>query len=303
MARHPWCERCLQWARLATGRDRSFHGNVISSAFVNALGLLVGIATASLLARSLGSRGRGEFAAINGWATFIGGLAAFGLPTAAIYYAARSPRRARSVSLTAAVVSLPVLAIVVALGWCLVPWILRQHGEPIIRASRMYVALYAITNIALYVPFGGLQAVGAFGAWNLARMTQPVAWLGLLALMVASGHHDAAGLGIGQAITFVAVAPIAILLFHRASSGPYRLLRSHTAPMLRYGAESVLANVSLTANRRFDQMVMAALIDPRILGLYAAAVNLTALLSAATSPVANVLMPRTAALLSPQAKR
>ncbi len=303
MARHPWREWCLRWLRLASGRDHSFQGNVISSAAANALGLLVGIGTASLLARGLGSHARGEFAAINGWSTFLGAIAAFGLPTATTFFASRSPRHARSVLLTAALAGLPVMALLVVAGWSLLPMVLQRHGETIVRASQCYLVLYAIANIALYVPFSGLQALGAFGAWNLARLAQPILWLVVLSLLVVTGHHGAAVLGVGQAASFVAVAPLALYLFHRGSGGPYCLMPSRVAPMLRYGAESVLASLPLTANRRLDQMIMAAFIDPHVLGLYAVAVSLAALLLAATAPVAGVLMPHLAALATSEAKR
>ena len=53
--------------------------------------LVLNFATSVVTARLLGPEGRGVFAAVTIWPTFLGGLALLGIPSAAIYYMGSQP--------------------------------------------------------------------------------------------------------------------------------------------------------------------------------------------------------------------
>jgi len=168
------------WVALLTGRISSFRGHVASSLATNVVGLVIAVGTASLLARSLGATGRGEFAAITGWSNFLGGIAVFGIPAAAVYQTSRSPTSARMVLATSATLAGPVACGVAALAWLALPLLLRAHAPEVIRAAQWYAVAYAAANVTWLLPLCTLQGIQSFRRWNASRLFQPLIWAGVL---------------------------------------------------------------------------------------------------------------------------
>lgn len=296
----PWASG---WYALFSGRVGSFRGQVANSFATNLIGLLIALGTASLLARSLGASGRGEFAAITGWANFMGGMVVVGLPAATVYFASRSTGSARSVLATAAALASPVAAVGAGACWLLLPRLLSAHPPEVIRAAQWYVVLYSAANVVWVLPLCVLQAMQAFRVWNLSRLFQPLAWAVVLAVLAAVSSRQPAVFGVAQSVTFL-VAGLPILFFaHRATTGGYKLDAGFVGPSLRYGGSVLMASLPQQANRRLDQLLMAVWVDPRSLGLYVVAVSLSNLLTVAAAPVAQVLLPRISAMSSTTEQR
>ena len=280
-----------------------FSANVVRSLVVNGLLLGVQLLSATLLARILGVAGRGEYAAILAWPSFLAGFFSLGLPSAVIYFSAREPGASRETAATAMVAGLVPLSMVIIAAWFAMPLILSAQQAPIIAAARLYMILFGLSTLLWNCSLCGLQGLGRFDAWNVGRLFQPILWIGLLVAASWIGRGDSRNLSLINAISYVIVAPLIFLSFHRLAAGRYRVEAPRARSMLRYGVPTNLATLPLQANQRLDQLLMASFLEPRVLGLYVVAVNLSTLLQHATSPIGQVLVSHIARLQDPRAQR
>ena len=236
-----------------------------------AIGVL-GLATGSASARLLGPIGRGELSAIQTIPSFLGMLALLGVPSAVAYFSAREPHAARSLTLTAmGLASLGAVAFM-ALGLMLMPWALKHQSASTVHYARLYLVFVLLQAIQV-APYLALQGLGRFRAWNLLRLAPTISWLGTLGLGWLQGNTTAGWFSCSYLIAYAATIPVVVGTLWRSTSGPGRFATERIGPMLRYGIPSAAATVPSSLNLRLDQMLMAALVAPRLLGLYAVGVS------------------------------
>jgi antigen flippase len=261
-----------------------FAANAALTAATNVGLAALGVSSGILAARLLGPHGRGQLAAIQSWPSFVATLAMLGMPEAIVYYSARDQSAAGRYLGSGVAVALISSGPFMVVAYLLMPLLLHAQTPTIVWAGRWYlllVPIYALVGMLLHP----LRGRSDFAPWNLMRLLPNTLWIGVLVLAWALSRATP---------TFVAIANLAALtllmfpfaaLVTRRVPGPFTP-NPHSLPsMLRYGLPCMMTSVPQLLNLRMDQMLMAALLPPRDLGLYVVAVAW----SGAAAPLLNAI--------------
>ena len=288
---------------MSAGATGSGAGRGIALTVAANLGSLgIGLVTSVILARTLGPEGRGAYAAILTWPNVIAILGILGLNQSAVFWSARQPERARSIVSTGTALAVAVLLPVLLLAWVAMPVMLRAQQPATVEAARRFVLLYGVASAGWLVAIGALQGLRLFGAWNRIRIAQALLWLLALSVGATFVPGNPAVYSLLFAASFLVAIPLALLAVTSGAPGPWAPSRTLVGPLLRYGLVGWTATVPIYLNRRLDQVAMAALVDPRVLGYYAVASNMSLLISSVISSVANVALPHLASTPDPDAR-
>lgn len=267
------------------------------------LGILgLTMATGMLNARLLGPPGRGELAAIQTIPSMIGTVAFLGLPSAVAFFSARRPTDTRMLTSTAVVLCLLAAIPAVGLGWVLMPRLLGGQSPETVHGARVYLAFIPLQAIGI-MPYLALQGLGRFGVWNVLRLAPNVAALAAIGVASATGAFTAERFSGWYLLTYALISPIAYGAFWRNSTGPRRPSAGAVGELLRYGLPSALMIPAGLVNLQMDQMLMAAWLPSKVLGMYAVSVSWTSMLSAVFGALGPVLFPTLAATQDPAARR
>jgi len=237
----------------------------------NLLIAVIGVCTGIMAARLLGPKGRGELAAIQAWPVALAGVGLLGSSEALVYFCARE-REQRSGYLSACflVGSFGALVCTIA-GFIAMPWLLKAQSPSVIWGARLF-----LTQIWLYLtivmPVELLRAAGRFFSWNVFRIIPMVLWLAILLAAWASGIRHAVPLAVGTVM--LSWIPLAGLI-PMVRSEVRRLTiptRQQLLDVLRFGLPVVGTSVPKLMNFKLDQILMAALMPPIMLGQYVVAV-------------------------------
>lgn len=274
-------------------KRRSYVANTALNAAANTILAGLGMVSGVLAARLLGPHGRGELAAIQTWPGFIGSLAMLGLHDALAYYSARSPSEAGGYLASAMVVALASSLPFMVLGYLAMPWLLHAQTPGIVWAGRWYLLVapvYALVGLPRY-PFQGRED---FIPWNAMRIAPNLLWIAVLLVAWASALATPVFLaGANLVALMLLVFPSGVLTVRRIP-GPFRPDRHKLPPLLSYGLPCMATMVPQTLNLRLDQMLMAALLPPRDLGLYVVAVAWSGAVAPLLSALSAVTMPAVA---------
>jgi O-antigen/teichoic acid export membrane protein len=267
------------------------------------LGILaLTVATGMLNARLLGPSGRGELAAIQTIPSMIGTIAFLGLPSAVAYFSARRPDETRMFASTALVLCLLVSIPAAALGYAFMPRLLGGQSREAVDGARLYLAFIPLQAVVI-MPYLALQGLGKFGVWNLLRLAPNIASLLAIAVASATGAATAERFSGWYLIAYAMIGPVAYLAFWGSSTGSRRPSVKPVGDLLRYGLPSALMIPAGMVNLQMDQMLMAAWLPSKVLGLYAVSVSWTSMLSAVFGALGPVLFPALAATRDPEAQR
>ena len=248
-----------------------FAANTAVTAATNLTLAVLGMMTGIVSARLLGPKGRGELAAIQNTPTFIGSLAMLGLPDALIYYTARDPGCAGRYLSTASLFALAASVPFMVGGYMAMPLFLHAQDVTVIETARWYLLIAPIYAMAGMLTHP-LRGSGDFNAWNASRLMVPLLAVCVLAIAWSSEHATPRFVAFGYLLSCAIVFAPWFSLVRRRIPGPYKPDRQEIWPMLRYGLPCAMTGVPQTLNLRLDQMLMAALLPPRDLGIYAVAV-------------------------------
>jgi O-antigen/teichoic acid export membrane protein len=238
--------------------------------------LVLGVFSGVVSARLLGPEGRGELAAITFGPLVLVLLASLGLNQAIVFHVGKRRLALSEIGAAALLLGLLQSLAVLALGWMLIPLLLRHYSTEARHLSVLFVAY------APLIVFGGcaasfLQGMLDLRAFNAVRLITPAVYaVGLTALLLrgrASLIEVLLLQILGAVITLIAAW---ILLSKR---GRVRFLhlkwnRVACSGLLHFGWKSHLSSVTSYINQRSDQLLLSLFIGPRELGLYVVAVAL-----------------------------
>jgi O-antigen/teichoic acid export membrane protein len=253
----------------------------------------MGFFTGIFAARMLGPHGRGELAAIQTAPSVIASFAMVGMAEALVYFSAREPDAAGRYLGTAVGVALVSCLPFMAAAYLAIPLLVHAQSPTIIRDARGYLLiapLYATAGM-LYQP---LRSTGEYRAWNSVRVGVPVLALCVLAVAYMIDRVTPAFIAFGNLTTYAIVIVPSVWIVQRKIRGPFRPDLAQATPMLRYGFPCVMTGLPQMLNLRLDQMLMAAFLPPRDLGLYVVAVAWSGAVAPFLASVAFVLLPSVA---------
>lgn len=275
---------------LADPRRPSRWSLALGSLATNGFIALIGLATGSLAARILGPQGRGELASIQNAAILLGAVALMGMPSALTFYCAKDRSAARGLYTSALVTALTASVALVAIGWLLLPAILKQHGDQITRTARVYLVFIPL-NVLAALPFSALLGIGDISAWNILRLLAPLAWLTTLGVSALWGA-DASRVATIYLTLYACVIPITTLtMLRKVAPGNTRPSLSMVRKLVTFGAPGALGTIPYQLNLRLDQVVMAAILPAAELGLYSVGVAWSGVLTPVLAAIAPLALP------------
>ena len=276
----------------------SYSQSVALTAVIN-LGLSgIGIISGLLVARLLGPTGRGEFAAIQTWPNMIAVLSAFGLHDALAYYVSREPNRVGSWLGTATISALLIGIPFATVGYWLMPWLLQAQSAVVIAAAQIYLLWYIPVNILLGFPSYPLRARNDLSTWNLLRLLPSLVWLSVLFYSTITQNVNPVSLSWHYLLASTTLVMPIWYIANRRLPHAIAVDRRQIRPLFVYGLPSVLSFIPANLNLRLDQMLIAGMLGPRILGLYVVAVAWSNALSPLLGALSATLLPRMASATS-----
>ena len=287
-----WAARVARaWARALSA---SYLGSQVAlatgtSVLIGALGLLTG----PLLARLLGPDARGELAAIQAWPLLLVTISTLGLHEATIYFSARDPQRAARYLASASTLSLLMVPPVVVAGYALMPLLLHAQSAATIATARWYLLVVPLLTLVA-MPMGAFRGRKDLVTWNVLRLGIPLGWLIVLAVAGVTGNGRPAWIAGAYLVMLAVMTVIRWIASSRRMPGPFIPDPRDWRPMLRFGLPTMASQTPMLLNLRFDQMLMAALLIRRDLGLYAVAVAWSGAVSPALSGMGVVMFPAVA---------
>jgi O-antigen/teichoic acid export membrane protein len=270
-----------------------FGGRVLLTMGTNVALSLLNLVTGILAARFLGVEGRGELAAIQTWPTFIAMMAMLGLPDALVYFVARETDTAGRYLGSAVVLALLSSLLFWAAGYLAMPILLAAQSVEVVTAARSYLLLIPLFALVA-IPYHALRGLNDFAVWNGIRLTPSIGWLVVLAVAWLFGRAEPPFLASSYLTVLAILAlPLTYIIVRRVP-GPLRLEIHRWRALLHYGIPSVVGTVPQVLNLRLDQMLMAALLPAKLLGLYVVAVAWSSAVNPLLSAVGTVLFPKVA---------
>lgn len=267
-----------------------FGTHVAMTMTANILHGLLGVVTGALVARLLLPEGRGELAAIQSWSAFIATIASLGLPEAVVYFSGREAERARRYWVSAIALALVIGVPFMIVGYWLMPWLLWAQSTEVVSTACLYL-LGLIPLFALHwMPSAAVRGRSDFVVWNVLQFLPTIGWLFILLLAASMGYRTPSFVALGYlAMLAILFLPV-VWIVSRRVPGLLSVDMRCWGSMLRYALPLGVATVpqQLLAYGRLAQMMMAAIVDPRSLGLFAVAVawgNVTGPLSHAVGVV------------------
>jgi O-antigen/teichoic acid export membrane protein len=274
----------------------SFGSDLVVTFATNAVTACIGLVTGVLAARLLGPQGRGELAAIQAWPTAIAYLSLMGLAEATVYFSACEPNKAGRYFSSGTTLALMFGLPVGMAAYFLMPAFLTAQTAQVVHAARWYLLIIPVLCV-VSMPFSVLRGRNDLVVWNVLRVTPNISWLLVLVGAWALGAATPEVLAFAFLAALIVLSVPVLAVSRRRTPGSFRPDHRLWKPMLRYGLPSAGASVPQMFNLRLDQMLMAALLPPHLLGLYVAAVAWSGAAGPATNAIGAVIFPRVASQL------
>ncbi|MFD1957713.1 oligosaccharide flippase family protein [Paenibacillus thailandensis] len=262
---------------------------------VMALTTLISIMTA----RMFGVVGKGEFTAIQFYATFLAGVVGFGLPTSLIYNMKRSKGMGAEFIKAGFLFQIPVSIVVGIIAWTFMPVWLGNYPEDVIQTARWYTVLMLPMLLAVNLIAALAQSTDHFNVYNGVRLFVPLFNLAGIAVLFAAGVlsiHAAAAVFL--ITTLLVVVWSLYRLRNELKIDWFRRVVDRTAAKLMFGYGSRVFGVELlgTLYSQFDKIIILSLLSARDLGLYSVVYALSRVFNTVQMAISNVIFPKLAGL-------
>ncbi len=262
-----------------------------ATAVVQALNLGTGV----LAARLLAPEGRGELALTMLWPLVILAVGNLSIDQAVSYHVARARENAGRVVAGAFVIAGGLGLAVIPPGLLALEFAYRGESQHLLELARRYFLVVALVGAAGASAASILVALGRVASWNLLRMLQPAIYLAGLPLLAALDAVSVGTVLSANATAAVSCALLSIVLAWRAAAPLRRPERATFRSLGGYAGKVHVGSLAEIVYGRVDQMVIAALLLPRDLGLYVVAATLAGALGLITQTLVPLAFPRTSA--------
>jgi O-antigen/teichoic acid export membrane protein len=251
--------------------------------------LVVNVVSGVLIARVLGTDGRGELAAIQGLTMTLGFALAMGCRHAISFHHARKPEDGGSLLSSWLILSLAFGLLAVAIGELILPVLFAAQTETAIELARFYLPTAILTMVG-DVGFGVLLGDEDFLFFNVMRFANPalqsfaylLLWaLGLLTVEMA--------LIVSAAVTFAASAVGIARAAGRHGIGRPDLSLARST--LWYGVRAHGTDFGGALNARLDLAIIPAFVGASNVGLYSVAANVAEMVTRFFGALGAILLP------------
>jgi O-antigen/teichoic acid export membrane protein len=271
---------------------RSFAADSTLTFVFNALMLAANLLTGVVVARALGTHGRGELAAVQILPQILGWVFAMGCAQAVSYRLARSPEQGPSLFVSW-IVMLGVLAMVaIVAGEALLPTLFHAQTAAARAAARIYllmIAMVLLTELLNGMLLGSQDVL----FYNLTRVGYSAGVAATYLVLVALGEFsvDIALIASACVSGAVAAATLARVIRRIGLGRPSPELGRST---LWYGARAHGTTVGGIVNQRLDLFIIPAFLSASSIGLYSVATNVSWIVVTIAGAISVIVLPAAA---------
>lgn len=272
----------------------------VKTMFVSILILLLNMLTGVLTARYLGPTGRGEQTAMVNWSQFLAFSMSFGIPSALIYNAKKNPDDAGVLYRMALMIALFFGTAAMIVGIVVLPYWLKSFSPEVVQFAQWSMILCPLIVVS-QVNNATFQFRGDYKRFNWLRYLIPLMTLMMIGVLILTGT----------------MTPFTTAVAYLAPSVPLfiwmtiNLLRTYKVKMrdsyqqfkklFTYGLGSYGNDLLGQFSYYIDQIIIAGLLRPADLGLYAVAVSLSRMVNFFSNSITVVLFPKASELSKEEA--
>jgi O-antigen/teichoic acid export membrane protein len=256
---------------------------------LNSLTLAVTLVSGVLIARVLGTVGRGELTAVLMAPQLLAWLFAMGCLQAIAYHHARFPRDGPRLLTTWLLILVPLSLLGVATGELVLPHMLAAQSSHTLHLAQLFIWT-VIPNIFGELFFGIVLGEEDFLFFNLMRLAQPVGVTIAYAGLWRSGSFTLESALATVAVSCVAVNAIGaarVLARHRLAAPSWALARR----TLWYGIKAHGTKISDLVTLRLDLAFIPAFLAASSVGLYAVAVAVAGVVGSVAESLSFLVLP------------
>lgn len=277
--------------------SKTFVGGVTVTTGANLIILAIGFGTGIVTARLLGADGRGELASIQLWPALVANVAVMGLPAAVSYYSGRCASYAAAYYTSALTSSLLVAGPLMIMTYWLLPDLLSAQSEATKHFAQLYL-LFVPAGIVTGISLASLQGQFKLLLWNMLRLVAGCLWLVVVLLLTLVEAPTAPLVGSYYLVVVFVLATVYCVIVLSKTEGPITIGRRLIKRLYGYGIPSGLASLPEQANLRMDQLLIAAWMPPRMLGLYVVATAWASSMTVISNAISYVIVPHVSRLRS-----
>lgn len=264
--------------------------NLRSTVVTNLATMAMNVGASVICARMLGPLGRGSFSVIQLWPITAAGLGTLGLPRAVAFYLGKRRHSVQTVIATGTIALLAAAAAGAGLLYLFMPYLAASQPESVRHYARWCLALLPVLYLGS-LPYYVLQGLNRMRHWNALRLQLPVLWIAMHVSGYLLHRTDLAFYVWGFVLVMATHNLTWIIVFARQFPVNGRADWEVARSLLLYGTPLALGNTPQFLNLRLDQVLMAAVVSPRVLGLYVTAVAWSGLLMPVLTALPQVLFP------------
>ncbi|WP_150265348.1 lipopolysaccharide biosynthesis protein [Paenibacillus tepidiphilus] len=276
-------------------KSRNNSSAAVKTMIVSILILLVNMLTGVLTARYLGPTGRGEQTAMVNWSQFLAFSLSFGIPSALIYNAKKNPEDAGALYRIALLIGVGFGILATLIGVIVLPYWLDAFDPQVVLFAQWSMVLCPIVVIS-QINNAAFQFRGDYSKFNLIRYLVPLltlAAIGILILLDAITPYTTALAYLLPAMPLFIANTVSLLRTYRVKMKDAYL---NFKRLITYGFGSYGNDLLGQFTTYIDQILIAALLRPADLGLYAVAVSLSRMVNFFSNSVKVVLFPKASEL-------
>lgn len=274
---------------------RSGAGGVrdVSISFATTLYIqIVNIITGLIAARLLLPEGRGELAALMLWPGLVAELGCLALSDALLYRLASNAASPRVLFGTIAAMTVALCAVLIPIGFLILPFAMAGHDAEVVKAAWWYMALYLPTYFASLFVANMFQGRLEIVAWNVVRATVPTLYLAGIIVLGFSIAGEAPEFAAANVFAMFASAALGIALLARRGWFGLKPDAGEAKALAIYGAKSHASEILHSLRQKLDQAVVAKLMAASDLGIYAVALTVANGPLILVQTISNIAFPK-----------
>ncbi|SEU00283.1 lipopolysaccharide biosynthesis protein [Paenibacillus sp. NFR01] len=272
----------------------------VKTMFVSVLILLVNMLTGVLTARYLGPSGRGEQTAMVNWSQFLAFSLSFGIPSALIYNAKKNPQEAGALYRMALLIAVGFGLLAMTIGIVVLPYWLNSFSESVVAFAQWSMLLCPLIVIS-QVNNAAFQFRGDYRTFNLMRYLIPLLTLALIGLLIVTDSINPYTTAMAYLLPSVPLFIGMTVSLLRTYKVKLRNASQNFKRLFTYGLGSYGNDLLGQFSYYIDQIIIAGLLRPADLGLYAVAVSLSRMVNFFSTSITVVLFPKASELTKDEA--
>jgi len=279
---------------MSARQSRSDRQPVISNLAARIVALVALAAATIIVARTGGAKAVGVFSLLRVLPWLAGAIASQGVVGAAPYFLSGPTRRDRNVGPTLLAIAV-VTGLVAAVAWAAASPLIEDLFFKAASVSAVAAAGFLVmTQLMESTAKACAQGTGDMGGANRVIILEEVLYLPLYVILLWVGVGQIAAMVAALAAGDVINGSIAWVRLSRRGlfAGGGKPTLSLATRIARYGVSAQVGSLLILLNERLDFAIVAAIVGPAALGIYAVASKLAELLRVPTTAIQYVLYPQ-----------